>query len=165
MTIVSLHYHSQTDRQRAKENNSHYRLNGLRHSSFRAVRSPTLETVGLGAEDQPNHVMTTFFAKISPNPSMTPLTKGRSRLTASAEKNATVRVLVDSEESKIARVAEGGGSVDGLGCCGAGGGVSMFSGNVSEGNEDAIDGTSSHFWDPSSVSSSDAGGAGTEAWA
>ena len=46
-----------------------------------------------------------FFAKISPKPSMTPLTNGRSTLIATLDSNARVRVLGLNEESKTEIVA------------------------------------------------------------
>jgi len=49
-----------------------------------------------------------FLAKISPNPSMTPFTKGRSMLMANEEKNAVTRVRVEREGSKMVNVALGG---------------------------------------------------------
>lgn len=52
--------------------------------------------------------MTTFFAKISPNPSITPFTKGSSRFTARDEKRAINRVRLESDESKIAEVSDAG---------------------------------------------------------
>jgi len=52
--------------------------------------------------------LTTFLAKISPNPSMTPFTKGRRKLIARALVRARRRVRVESVESKIVRVADGG---------------------------------------------------------
>lgn len=76
----------------------------------------------------PNHPITTFLAKISPKPSMTPFTNGRSILMASEEKNAVTRVRVDSVGSKIARVAESGAGGGGAGCCREGEGVSVRSG-------------------------------------
>lgn len=73
------------------------------------VRSPIL------AMFQPNHAVTTCRAKISPNPSITPFTKGRKRFMASEDASASNRVRVDKEESNMDRVTEtegvGGGSV------------------------------------------------------
>ena len=47
-------------------------------------------------------------AKISPKPSMTPLTKGRRRLIASEETRASTRARVDKRASNTDIVAEGG---------------------------------------------------------
>src|SRR5260221_9124460 len=67
--------------------------------------SPTL----MAGIFQPNHSVTTRRAKISPNPSMTPLIKGRTRLMAREDANTSARVRVDKEESKMDSVAEMGG--------------------------------------------------------
>lgn len=94
---------------------------------------------------QPNHPRTTFLANISPKPSITPFTKGRARLIASAEKRARTRVLVDSEESKIARVADVGVGLEAeVATCRTGDEGSVRSGNE-DGNEDVDAWTSSHF--------------------
>lgn len=74
--------------------------------------SPTL----IAGIFHPNQFVTTRRAKISPNPSMTPLIKGRTRLMAREDANTSTRVRVDKEESKMDSVAEmgvcwGGGSV------------------------------------------------------
>ena len=53
----------------------------------------------------PNQPIMTFLAKISPKPSMTPLTNGMSILIASDENSAFTRVRVDKAESKTASVA------------------------------------------------------------
>ena len=50
----------------------------------------------------------TFLAKISPNPSMTPFTKGSSKFTAREEKKAVSRVRLESDVSKIAEVRDTG---------------------------------------------------------
>jgi hypothetical protein len=55
--------------------------------------------------------MTTSLAKISPNPSITPFTNGKSKLIASEANNALSRVQVDRDGSKIAKVAVRGGSI------------------------------------------------------
>ena len=102
------------------------------------VRSPTFV---VAAFFHPNHPTATFLAKISPNPSITPFTKGRSRFTASDETNANRRVRVDNDESKIDRVTEAG-DFDVDGSAGGGGGVAS---NEMEGKEEAREGTSSHF--------------------
>ena len=57
----------------------------------------------------PKNLCAIFRAKISPNPSMTPLTNGRSRLIERLEKKAMTRERVESLLSNIASVAEGGG--------------------------------------------------------
>ena len=76
---------------------------------------------------------------------MTPFTKGRARLIANAEKRARTRVLVDSEESKIARVAEvGAGLLEEVVTWGVGDEGSVRSGKE-DGNEDVDAWTSSHF--------------------
>ena len=62
---------------------------------------------------QPNHPVMTRRAKISPNPSMTPFIKGRTRFTAKEDANASTRVRVDKEESKMDSVAETGACCDG----------------------------------------------------
>jgi len=69
-------------------------------------RIPTEEDTNPGRSVfQPNHLSTTSLAKISPKPNMTPLTNGSKRLIANAEPSAMSRVFVDSDESKIERVA------------------------------------------------------------
>lgn len=57
---------------------------------------------------QPNHLRTTFLAKISPNPNMTPFTNGKSKLIARAEANDLTRVEVERVLSKTESVAEVG---------------------------------------------------------
>jgi hypothetical protein len=71
---------------------------------------------------------------------------------ASDENNAVTRVRLESDESKIARVAEiGAGAGSGWFCEGEG--VSVRSGKDMDGNDDVReDCTSSHFWDSSPVS-------------
>jgi hypothetical protein len=54
----------------------------------------------------PSQAITTFLAKISPNPSITPFTKGNSRFTAREEKKAVNRVRLESDESNIAEVID-----------------------------------------------------------
>ena len=100
---------------------------------------------------QPNQPKTTFLAKISPNPSMTPFTKGSARLIARAESKATTRVFVDREGSKMARVEDGGAGLDSE-VTGRVAGVEG-SGRV-EGNEDVDAWTSTQFCDPSPDSGS-----------
>ena len=56
----------------------------------------------------PAQFITTFLAKISPNPSITPFTKGSNRFTAREEKKAVNRVRLESDESKIAEVNDTG---------------------------------------------------------
>jgi hypothetical protein len=77
---------------------------------------------------------------------MTPFTKGKARLIANAEKSARTRVLVDSEESKIARVADVGAGLweEAVATCRVGDEGSVRSGNE-DGNEDVDAWTSSHF--------------------
>jgi len=58
---------------------------------------------------QPKYSNTIFLAKISPKPSMTPLTNGRSKLIAKDEKSAVSRVRVEREESNITRLADSSG--------------------------------------------------------
>ena len=62
-----------------------------------------------GFRFHPSQSITTFLAKISPNPSMTPFMKGNSRLTARDEKKAVNRVRFESDESKMAEVSDIGG--------------------------------------------------------
>ena len=57
---------------------------------------------------QPNQLITTFLANISPKPSITPLTKGKRRLTAKDDASARVRVRIEREESKIDKVTDTG---------------------------------------------------------
>jgi hypothetical protein len=93
----------------------------------------------------PNHSKTTFFANISPNPSITPLTNGRSMFIASDENRAVTRVRVESDESNIARVAEIGAGGESGWLCG-GEGVSVRSGKDMDGNDEVReDWTCSHF--------------------
>jgi hypothetical protein len=70
----------------------------------RFVLSPTL----MAGIFQPNHPVTTWRAKSSPNPSMTPFMKGRTRFMAIEDANASIRVRVDRDESKMDRVTETG---------------------------------------------------------
>jgi hypothetical protein len=92
------------------------------------VPSPTL----MAGIFQPNHSVTTRRAKISPNPSITPLIKGRTRLMAREDANTSTRVRVDKEESKIESVAEMGGGAGGV------------SGKM-DGKEESMEGTFSHL--------------------
>ena len=67
------------------------------------VPSPKLvATVG----PHPSHPTTTVFAKISPNPSITPFTNGKSMLIDSEETKDQKRVLGGSVLSNTARVIE-----------------------------------------------------------
>jgi len=67
------------------------------------VPSPTVvATVG----PHPSQPTITVFAKISPNPSITPFTKGKNMLMDNEESNAQKRALAGSEESKTASVAD-----------------------------------------------------------
>lgn len=123
-----------------------------------APRIPVVAAVEPGRDGfQPSHPMTTSFANISPNPSMTPFTNGRSMLIAREEKRAVRRVLVDSELSNIVKVADsgaGGGTV----CTCEGEGVSVRSGYVIDGKDDVTEAwTSSHFEDSSPVSGCESG--------
>ena len=61
-----------------------------------------------GLRCHPNQSIRTFLAKISPNPSITPFTKGSSKLTARDEKKAVERVRPESDVSKIAEVSDTG---------------------------------------------------------
>jgi hypothetical protein len=58
---------------------------------------------------QPNQRNNTFSENISPNPNITPLTNGRTRLIVSDPSRAITRVFVDREESKTDRDAGGFG--------------------------------------------------------
>lgn len=70
---------------------------------------PVVAVIEPGPEAfHPIHPIITFLAKISPKPSITPLTNGSSILIATEEKRALTRVRVDKVESKIASVAVGG---------------------------------------------------------
>jgi len=96
-----------------------------------------------GLRCHPSQLITTFLAKISPKPSMTPFTKGNSRFTAREETKAIDRARLESDESKIAEVSDTG--------AGSGatrhswGGMSTCSGNDIEGKDDVCEGRSSHF--------------------
>jgi len=97
---------------------------------------------GRGNGRQPKYSNTMFLANISPNPSMTPLTNGKSKLIAKDDSNAVTRVRVERERSNIARVADSRGA-DGGGC---GEGVLVRSGKDMDGNEEVSGSdTSSHF--------------------
>lgn len=67
---------------------------------------------------------------------------------AMEEKRAVIRVRVDREESKIARVAEMDPGAVGRGFCD---GVWASSGNDIDGKEESRDVTSSHFCESSAV--------------
>lgn len=75
------------------------------------VLNPTPATPGPkpAGRGNPNNGATTFFAKISPNPSMTPLMKGSSMLIAREENTARTRARAVRFGLKIDRVTEGGG--------------------------------------------------------
>lgn len=99
---------------------------------------------------QPNHPMTTFLAKTSPKPSITPFTNGKSKLMASEARAAFIRVRVDREESKMTNVAVR----DASSLCGTGegDGEAVRAGNDIEGKEEVGDErTSSQFCDVSVV--------------
>ncbi|KAM5538521.1 hypothetical protein V8D89_007854 [Ganoderma adspersum] len=68
---------------------------------------------------QPSHVTMTFFAKISPNPSMTPFTNGSSTLIATLESSASARVFGLSVASNTESVAVWTGSSGGWAWCGS----------------------------------------------
>ena len=68
-------------------------------------RTPTDVVTDLGLR-YPSQPKRTFLAKISPNPSITPFTKGSSKLTAREEKKAFNRVRLESDVSKIAEVRD-----------------------------------------------------------
>ena len=59
----------------------------------------------------PSQPTTTFFANISPKPSITPLMKGRRQLMARLDASAPNRVRIGKLASKIAIVAEGRGAL------------------------------------------------------
>lgn len=101
----------------------------------------------------PSHSITIFLANISPNPSMTPLTNGNKRFTARDEANANALVRVDKEESKMDSVTETGPLCAGGSAGGAGAGAGGVS-NERDGKDEAMEGTSSHFWSSSVVDSS-----------
>jgi len=73
--------------------------------------TPTFATPDPGIF-QPNQPNTTFFANISPKPSMTPLTNGNKKLIARLDANAPSLVRAGRFESNIARVAERGRGAD-----------------------------------------------------
>lgn len=70
-------------------------------------RIPTAVATDLGLRS-PSQSIRTFLAKISPNPSITPFTKGSSKLTAREEKKAVNRVRLESDVSKIEEVNDTG---------------------------------------------------------
>lgn len=78
---------------------------GFRFDSLVPARTPTFVATGFG---QPNQGPTTFRAKISPNPSMTPFTNGKNMLIAMDDTSATTLVRVDTFESNTVRVNDGG---------------------------------------------------------
>jgi hypothetical protein len=99
----------------------------------------------------------TVFAKISPNPSITPFTKGKNILMDSEENRAQMRARAGSEGSNTARVTDavavGGevGVVVARGACKECSGEwgSEGSGNDMEGNDDVgEDSTFSHCGEP-----------------
>ena len=65
--------------------------------------SPTFAAT---AGPHPSHPTMTVFAKISPNPSITPFTNGKNILMDSEEKRAQMRLLAGSVGSNTARVAD-----------------------------------------------------------
>jgi hypothetical protein len=69
-------------------------------------RIPTAVATDPGLRFHPSRPITIFLAKISPNPSITPFTKGNKRLTAREEKKAIKRVRLESDESKMAEVSD-----------------------------------------------------------
>ena len=71
--------------------------------------TPTFTTLDPG-NFHPSQPTTTFFANISPKPNITPLTKGKRKLMARLDARAPNRVCIGKLVSKIANVAEGGGS-------------------------------------------------------
>jgi len=77
-----------------------------------AALTPTFATPDPG-NFHPSHPTTTFLAKISPKPSMTPLTNGMRQLMAKADSSAPTLVRVGMLESNIAIVADGGGGAVG----------------------------------------------------
>lgn len=71
-------------------------------------RIPTVVATDPGFRFHPSQSITIFLAKISPNPSITPFTKGNNKLTAREEKKAVNRVCLESDESKMAEVSDTG---------------------------------------------------------
>jgi len=124
---------------------SSYRENVFLHSRLRS-RIPTVATTDPGLRCHPSQSIRTFLAKISPNPSITPFTKGSSKLTAREEKKAVNRVRLESDASKIAKVSDTG---PGWWWRSWGDLCSSWSGNDIEGKDDLTEGTSSHFCDSS----------------
>jgi len=100
----------------------------------RVAPRPAEAAVAPGRDNgrQPKYSRTMFLANISPNPSMTPLTNGRSKLIAKDENRAVTRVWVEREPSNIAKVADSSAAGGG----GGGEGVFVRSGNVIDGNEE-----------------------------
>lgn len=83
---------------------------------FTRVRIPT---PGPGMS-HPKYPTTMFFAKISPNPNITPFTNGNKRLMARDDANASMRARLESELLNIARVTDegfGGGRYGGSSGC------------------------------------------------
>lgn len=80
----------------------HYRARALRPE----VPRPSLVSVDPGTF-QPNHTITTFLAKISPNPSITPLINGRNKFIATEDAIAIRRVRVERVASNADKVAKG----------------------------------------------------------
>lgn len=71
--------------------------------------TPAATLPGTTCPPQPKNLLATPLAKISPKPSMTPLTNGRSKLMDALDAKAMMRERVESRLSKIASVADGGG--------------------------------------------------------
>lgn len=75
----------------------------------RGEPSPVVAATDPGLEDlhdaHPSCSKIIFLANISPKPSITPFTNGKSMLIASEDKSAFMRVFVDRDESKMAMVA------------------------------------------------------------
>ena len=79
------------------------------HRPLFCERTPSpkfVATVG----PHPSHPIITVFAKISPNPSITPFTNGKNMLIDSEETSAQKRVPTGSVSSNTARVAEAAGA-------------------------------------------------------
>lgn len=93
--------------------------------------------------------MIKVFAKISPNPSITPFTNGNSMLMANEERRAFIRVRVEREESKIIKVADRGACTATAREADKGSPCSKEMDGYEEVNDDC---TSSHFCEPSFVS-------------
>jgi hypothetical protein len=91
---------------------------------------------------------------------MTPFTNGRSKLIASEENSAAMRLPAGRDVSKMARVAICGrrcGGCTGRGPedrRGSGDVVPDRSGKDIDGREEMVEGISSHFWEPDNFTSS-----------